>query len=57
LTASPAIAATNSTTTTTTGFSAPVAASAPAANNRESPGRIGVTTRPVSAKTMTKSIP
>ena len=33
----------------------PVAASAPAANSNESPGRNGVTTRPVSAKMTAKS--
>jgi len=37
-------------------FSAPVAASAPAANSSESPGRNGVTTSPVSANTMTNRI-
>ena len=33
------------------------AASAPTANSRESPGRNGVTTKPVSAKTMREKQP
>ena len=35
---------------------APMAASEPTAKSRESPGRKGVTTRPVSQKTMTNRI-
>ena len=37
--------------------SAPLAASAPAAKSSESPGRIGVTTSPVSANTIANSMP
>ena len=38
------------------GSSTPVAASAPQANRSESPGRMGVTTSPVSAKMMRNRI-
>ena len=38
-------------------LSAPVAHSAPVAKSSESPGRNGVTTKPVSAKTMANSTP
>src|SRR5262249_16243963 len=38
------------------GLRAPVAARAPVANNSESPGRNGVTTRPVSANTIANRI-
>ena len=37
-------------------LSSPVAHSAPAANSSESPGRNGVTTKPVSAKTIANRI-
>ena len=39
------------------GFSSPAPHSAPAAKSSESPGRMGVTTSPVSAKTMRKMTP
>ena len=55
----PATAAMISTSDTSGADSVPLvstAASAPAANSSESPGRNGVTTKPVSAKMMTNRI-
>jgi hypothetical protein len=40
-----------------TGLSRPAPQSVPAAKSSESPGRIGVTTSPVSAKTIRKTMP
>jgi hypothetical protein len=50
------VAAASTTTDATVSSSAPLAARAPAAKSSESPGRNGVTTSPVSAKTMAKRI-
>jgi len=54
----PATAAMMSKTTSrcTCNALASLAARAPAANNKESPGRNGVTTKPVSEKIITKSM-
>jgi hypothetical protein len=57
LTASPAIAATASRSITSSTSSAPSAAKVPTAKSRESPGRNGVITSPVSQNTMRKSSP
>ena len=50
LTASPKIAATSRISTMIWMFIPPTAAIPPAANNKESPGRNGVATKPVSQK-------
>ncbi|MND00919.1 hypothetical protein D3C83_197060 [compost metagenome] len=56
MTASPAIAAPISSTITSRISSTPVAASAPAVNSSESPGRNGQMISPVSMKMMANSI-
>ncbi|MND02174.1 hypothetical protein D3C83_214540 [compost metagenome] len=55
VTASPATAAVKRSTAVSTGCRTPAPAIAPAAKSSESPGRNGVTTRPVSAKTIANS--
>jgi len=55
LTVSPATAARHRTSKRVDKLSEPVAARAPVAKRRESPGKKGVTTRPVSQKTIVKS--
>ena len=57
MTASPRIAAVMKVASSVGACREPNAAKAPAANSRESPGRNGVRTRPVSAKTMANRIP
>jgi hypothetical protein len=52
----PAIAATTSVNASMFTSIAPLAATAPATNRSESPGRNGVTTNPVSAKMIAKRI-
>ena len=56
LAASPKIAAAKSSNTMTWMFMPPMAAIPPAANSSESPGKNGVTTKPVSQKITTNKI-
>ncbi len=50
------MAATDRTTIKIVILNAPIAAKVPAANNKESPGRKGVNTKPVSANIMTNPV-